>query len=221
MTKTGEAARPELELDTDSLLDTLKRRQREITVAVVAVVAIAGSAYLWRESVIKKEQRAEQALNSASNSYYSGNKALAQSDLEKVVDRYSGTTAAAQGVMLLSQILYENAKWDDGIKRLEAMKGAATGRFGASIEALIADGYADQKKYDDAAKHYAAAAEKAEFPVDKDLYRAEVARAMTLGGKRQEARKIWADLASRPDSPAVGEAKIRLGELEASSDAKP
>ncbi len=210
-----------MELDADSLLETIKLRQREIIVGAIVIVLIAGGAYLWRESVIKKDERAERALNTASSSYFSGNKALAQSDLEKLVDRYSGTSAGTQGAMLLSQILFENGKWDDGIKRLEAVKGASASRFGASIEGLIAGGYADEKKYDDAAKHYLVGAEKSEFPADKDLFRAEAARVLSLAGRKEDARRIWAELASRADSPAVGEAKIRLGELEAASPSKP
>ena len=31
---------------------------------------------------------------------------------------------------------------------------------------------------------------------------------------------IWEDLASRPDSPAVAEAKVRIGELEAAPATK-
>ena len=221
MTKTGEAAQPPMELDADSILETIKLRQREIIAGAIAIVVIAGGAYLWRGSVLKNEENAERALNTASSSYFSGNKALAQSDLEKLLGRYSGTTAGVQGAMLLSQILFENGKWDDGIKRLEAVKGASGGRFGASIEGLIAGGYADEKKYVDAAKHYLAGADKAEFPADKDLYRAEAARVLILAGKKEDARKIWAELASRADSPAIGEAKIRLGELGASAPAKP
>jgi predicted negative regulator of RcsB-dependent stress response len=221
MTKTGEAAQPPMELDSDSILETIKLRQREITIGVIAVIAIAAGAYLWRESAIKNDERAERALNTASSSYFSGNKALAQSDLEKMVDRYSGTAAGVQGAMLLSEILFENGKWDDGIKRLEAVKGPSASRFGASIEGLIAGAYADEKKYDDAAKHYLAGAAKAEFPADKDLYQAEAARVLNLAGKKEDARKIWAELSSRADSPAIGEAKIRLGELESAAPAKP
>jgi predicted negative regulator of RcsB-dependent stress response len=210
-----------MELDTDSILETIKLRQREIIIGAIAIVVIGGGAYVWRASVLNNEDKAERALNTASGSYFSGNKALAQSDLEKLVGRYGGTAAGVQGAMLLSQILFESGKWDDGIKRLEAVRGASASRFGASIEGLIAGAYADEKKYDDAAKHYLAGADKAEFPADKDLYQAEAARVLNLAGKKEDARKIWAELSSRADSPAIGEAKIRLGELEASAPAKP
>ena len=211
-----------MELDADSLLDTIRLRQRDISIAAIVIVALGGGIYLWRGSVTAKNERAQQAFNSAAGSYYSGNKALAASDLAKMTDRYAGTPAGVQGAMLLAQVLFEDGKWDDGIKKLEAAKGSsAAERFAPSIEGLVGGGYADWKKYDDAAKHFLAAAEKAPFPGDKDLYRAEAARALTLAGKTEEARKIWLDIASRLDSPALGEAKIRLGELEAAPAAKP
>lgn len=210
-----------MELDTDSLLDTLRARSREITIGAIAVVAIGGGFYLWRESVIKKEENAERSLNAAANSYYSGNKALAQSDLEKMVARYGDTPAGVQGAMLLAQILYEGGKWPEGIKRLEAATASSSGgAFRAPLEGLIAAGYADQKKYDQAAEHYLTASDKAPFAADKDLFRADAARVLTLAGKRDGARKIWIALASKLDSPVIGEAKIRLGELEAPPPAK-
>jgi predicted negative regulator of RcsB-dependent stress response len=222
MTKTGEAARPPMELDTDSLLDTIRLKQREISLAAAAVIVIAGGTYLWRESVARKDERADRALNTASSSYYAGNKALAQSDLEKMTDRYSGTAAGVQGAMLLSQILFEAGKWDEGIKRLEGAKSSSAARpFSASIEALIGGAFADQKKYDDAAKRYSAAADLAPFSADKDLYRAEAARVLALAGKSDDARKIWAEISLRLDSPAFGEAKVRLGELEAVAPIRP
>jgi hypothetical protein len=118
--------------------------------------------------------------------------------------------------MLLAQANYNEGKWPEGIKVLEAaQKSGAVGPFAASLEALIAIGFADQKKFVEAARHSQLAADKARFPADKDVFRADVARMLALAGKKEEARKIWAELAAKPDSPVWGEARVRLGELEA------
>lgn len=216
MTKTGEAARPPMDLDTDSMIDTLKAKSREITIGAIVVVAAAGGIWLWRESEQKKSERADAALNAASNAFYSGNLALAETDLTKVVERYAGTTAGTEASMMLAQTLYATQKYDDGIKVLIAAQSTGSGTpFGAAIEGLIATGNLDAKKYDEAIKHYLAAADKAQFPADKDMFRADAARAMMVAGKKDDAKKIWAELASKLDSPNLGEAKIRLGELEA------
>ena len=90
----------------------------------------------------------------------------------------------------------------------------AVGPFAASIEALMGAAAADQKKTDEAVKHYLAASEKARFPTDQDLYKAEAARVYALGGKKDEAIKLWTELAAKPNTPTLAEAKIRLGELQ-------
>jgi predicted negative regulator of RcsB-dependent stress response len=181
------------------------------------LAAAGGSLYLWRQSSLKKEDNAERAFQTAATSFYSGNYALARTDLPKVVDRYLGTTAGLEAAMLLAQANYSEGKWAEGIKVLEAaQKSGSAGPFAASLEALIAIGYADQQKFDDAAKHSQLASDKAQFPADKDTYRADVARMLALAGKKEEARKIWTELVAKPDSPVWGEARVRLGELEAS-----
>ena len=221
MTKTGDAARPAAELDADSILDTIRARQREISIGAIAIAVIAVVAWLWHGSVVQKQERGERALNMAANSYYSGNKALAKTDLEKVAERYSGTAPGIQGAMLLAQVLYETGEYDAGIKELEKVKrSGGTGAFAASLEGLIAAGYSDQKKYDEAAKRYLVAADKSPFASDKDIYSADAARELTMAGKKAEARRIWSEIAIRNDSPVVGEAKIRLGELDAQAAPK-
>ena len=222
MTKTGEAARPPLEMDAESLMDTLRLRQREITIGAIVVVVAVSLGWLWRSSSLRKETNGERALNLAASSYYAGNKPLAKTDLGKMIDRYSGTSAGVQGAMLLAQILYEEAKFEDGIKALQAQQGTGPARsFAASLEALIASGYSDQKKYEEAGKHFLAAADKAAFPSDRDLYRADAARLLTAAGKKEEALKIWKELGANLESPALGEAKIRIGELTVAPAGKP
>jgi predicted negative regulator of RcsB-dependent stress response len=210
-----------MDIDAESLLDTISAKRREIGIAAIVIAAVGGSLFLWRQSNMKKEDNAERAFQTAATSFYSGNYALARTDLQKVLDRYAGTTAGLQGAMLLAQANYSDGKWDDGIKVLEkAQKSGAAGPFASSLEGLIAIGYADQKKYDEAARHSQLAADQTRFPADKDIFRADVARMLTLAGKKEEARKIWDELASRPDSPVFGEARVRLGELSAAVAAK-
>ncbi len=205
-----------MDIDAESLMDTISAKRREIGIVAIVVVALGGALLLWRQSNMKKEDNAERAFQQAANAYYAGNLALARTDLQKVLDRYAGTTAGVEGAMLLAQANYQEGKWPEGIKVLEtAQKSSAAGPFAASLEALIAAGYADQKKYDEAAKHYQAASDKAQFAADKDLHRSDVARMSALAGKKDEARKIWTELAGKPESPVWGEARVRLGELEA------
>lgn len=221
MTKTGEAARPPMELDAESLLDMLQSKQREILIGVLVVAAAVFGFWVYRSSVQSKENRGSIALSGAAGAFYSGNKALAKVDLAKVAEGFKGTPAGVEASMMLAQILFEEGKYDEGIKRLQAARaGSGADAFVASLESLMGEGYLDLKKYDDASKHYLVAADKTPFAADKDIYQADAARAYTLGGKPEEAKKLWLILAEKPDSPVRGEAHIRLGELQASAPAK-
>jgi predicted negative regulator of RcsB-dependent stress response len=204
------------DLDVDSLMDTLSARRREITIGVIVVAVVAGGLLLWRMSVNQKNDRAERALTEASNALYAGNRPLAMTQLQTIADRYGDTAAGVEGAMLLAELDFEDAKQADGMKVLDGLKGSgAAGNFKAPIDGLVAGAYADQKKYDDAAKQYQAAADESDYQSSKDVYQADAARMLMLAGKKDAARKIWQDLASRPDSPSVAEAKVRLGELDA------
>jgi predicted negative regulator of RcsB-dependent stress response len=219
MTKTKTpAALAADDLDVESLMDTLRARGREITIGSIVVVAVAGGLLLWRLSVNQKNERAERALTEATNTFYDGNRPLAANELKTLAERYRDTPAGVQGAMLLAQMDFEDARWADGLKVLESIRGSSSiQQFRAAVDGLMGGGYADLKQYDDAVKHFQAASDEAEFQSMKDVYQADVARILALAGKKAEARKIWEALASRPESPSVAEAKVRLGELDAAA----
>jgi tetratricopeptide (TPR) repeat protein len=215
MTKTGDAARPEMDLDGESFLEMLGERSREITIGVIVLAAVAALAFIVRDKRRENEDKADAALALASGSFFAGNSALAATDLQQIVNKSADTPAGVESAIMLAETMFESRKYDDGVKVLQkAASSGAVGPFAASIEALMGAAAADQKKTDESAKHYLAAAEKARFPNDQDLYKAEAARIYAMGGKKSDAIQLWTELANRPDSPTLAEAKIRLGELE-------
>ncbi len=209
------------DFDVNSLMDTLRAKKRELTIGATVVVVVAGGLLLWRLSVTQKSDRAAHALTEATNSLYQGNRPLASSQLQTVADRYRDTPAGVEGAMVLSQLDFEEARWADGIKVLEAVKqSSAIDNFKGPVDGLIGSGYMDQKKYDDAVKHYQLAADESPYQSIKDAFQADAARTLTLAGKKDEARKIWEAIVARPESPLVAEAKVRLGELDAAPATK-
>jgi hypothetical protein len=86
-------------------------------------------------------------------------------------------------------------------------------QYGARL--LMASGYEGLNQWDKAASQYEAAAEIARFDADKTSARAMAARAYQAAGNKGAATKIWSELASDPRSTLATEAKIRLGELQA------
>jgi predicted negative regulator of RcsB-dependent stress response len=209
------------EFDMDRVMDVIVTRKREFGIGAIVVVVLAGGILLWRLSANQKSERARVALADATNTLYSGNRPLGETQLQAAADRYRDTPSGIEAAMVLAQTDYEEARWADGIKVLDAIKqSGAIGDFKASVDGLIAGGYTDLKKYDDAVKSYQAAADESKFQPLKDLYLADAARVLQTAGKNDDARKIWEELSSRPESPSVAEAKVRLGELSAAPATK-
>jgi predicted negative regulator of RcsB-dependent stress response len=216
MTRTGAAARPPLEDRTESVFQWVRENTRIMLVAVLLVAAVVAAVILYNRSRELKSERAERALFDAQRSLVSGNQQLAQSDLQKMVSRYDGTPAAAQGAMLLAQLLYDQGKYAEGVTVLEKASASRDSKeFGSSLQALIAAGYESQGKFKDAADRYVRAADAALFPLEKQKLQADAARAYGAGGDKTKASALWKSLTTDPDSPVAGEARVRLGELSA------
>lgn len=184
--------------------------------AAVVVLASAGYWFYMRSAEIKR-LNAERGLSQAKQSLAAGNAALAQTDLQRVADRYKGTPAGSQSAMLLAQLDYDQGKPADGIKVLEPYQtSSAAGPNLAAIWSLTGDGQLAMGKPAEAASSYQKAADATSLPGERSLYLAKAARAYMTAGKVAEARAIWERLATDPDALAVqNEAEIRLGELSA------
>ena len=199
-------------------MDWARTNAKPIGIAV-AVVALA--AIVWVVAKQYRDRRADAAdvaLNRARQSYTQGNLPLAQTDLKRVITRFGGSAAGSQATMLLAQAYYEQGKPDSGLKALNDGKPSDSDE--AAFEALKGAGFEQKKDYAQAAERYRAAANTATEKAAKDRYLADAARALTSGGKKDEAAKIWSSLANDKTSPFAAEARVRLGELVATAATK-
>lgn len=212
MTKTGEAARPPITADPESLLDTFQLYRKQISVAAIVVAVVAGGVFLWQANRTRRESQGEKAFYDAMP-LVSRNDPKAADALSKVAARYNGTAGGVQAAMLFAQAKFDAGQYDEGQKILDGVSAASA--FAAGVESLKGAGYEGQGKFDKAAEHYQAAVVKAALDGEKDYLKGEAARALGLAGKKEEALKLWTALAAKPDSPMASEAKIRMGELAA------
>ncbi|MCC6243802.1 MAG: tetratricopeptide repeat protein [Gemmatimonadaceae bacterium] len=197
----------------ENLSAWLQHNQKTIltVVGVVAVSAAVIFGYRWMSE--GKRGEANRALYEATGPMQQGKLPEAQAALEKVVSKFGGTASGAQASMLLAQVLFDQKKYQEGITALEKSKGSAGSDFAASFEALMATGYEELGKFDQAAEHYGKAAAAAKYPLDKGAHLAAQARDLTTAGKLAEARKIWEELAKDESLPFAQEAQVRIGEL--------
>jgi predicted negative regulator of RcsB-dependent stress response len=202
--------------DEADLLEWIRANSRLIGIGAAIVVVVGGGWWVYTQSKIKKEQNAAQALFMAKQSMQAGNLVLAQSDLNKVVSRYGGTSAGAEGAMILAGIEYDQAKYQEGITVLENAAKGAPAPMEVQLRSLIGDGYMSMKNAPSAAKEFDRAADMANRVLEKATQRAKAARAYTVAGDTARARQIWSELATDEKNPVVAaEAKVRLGELTA------
>ncbi len=214
MAKTEQTAPVVLEDDTgESIMDWARTNSRALSIGGIAVVAVAAVVMLWRASADKKEVRASQALASAEAVVRSGNAALAQSDLQALLRRYSGTTAAIQAHLLLAQVHFGQGKVEDGLKELDAIGSA--GPFASSVHGLRGAGLEQSGKAAEAAAEYEKAATAATTDIAKAAYQSDAARAYAAAGNADAAKRIWESIAADDNNPLAGEARVRLGELKA------
>lgn len=215
MTKTGEAARPPRNLDdhAESLLDWAKAHSRQVAIGAISVAALAATVFFWQAASEKKEANAGRALSDAQRAFASGNLPLAQSDLQKMVQRYDGTMAASQARLLLAQVLFEQNKVDDGLKQLDEVD--AEGPFEASVHAIRAAGLEQAQKPAEAAAYYRRASDAARSDSEKAQFLADAARTYAAAGQKEQALEIWRKMAEDETNPLSAEAKLRVGELSA------
>ena len=182
-------------------------------VGVVLLLAGVGTWFYLRSESIKS-QRADSAYEAALQGVSSGNLPLAQSDLRKAATRYAGTNGGTESAMALAKIYYQQSKYQDGISALQA-PAANGGDLQYESRLLTAAGYEGLAQWPQAAKEYEAAGSVARFDADKASAQAMAARAYQAGGDKAAATKIWTVLMSDSKGAFATEAKIRLGELQA------
>jgi predicted negative regulator of RcsB-dependent stress response len=199
----------------DSMMDWIRANARLVGIVGVALVAAVAIGWLARWSGRNKEAAAGRALGEAQRAFASGNMALAQSDLARVVQRYGGTTSGLQARLLLAQAHFAQGKTDEGLKVLNDAGNPEP--FEASFHAVRAAGLEQAGKPAEAAREYLQASEKALGAPEKADFKAEAARTYAAAGNRAEAQRLWQELASDETNPMAGEAALRLGELAAKS----
>jgi predicted negative regulator of RcsB-dependent stress response len=188
---------------------------RAVIIGLVIIVGLMVGIWVYVATQANKEQRAAAEVASASGAVAAGNYALAETDLTRIVQQFAATDAGKQAVLLLSEALYGQGKYEQGIEQLQRYVGSAPDHMKAAFHSQIAAGYEEIGNFPEAAATYLRAAEVARFGADKSVYRADAARAYTLAGNTAAAKQLWEAEAADLSSPVSGEARVRLGELDA------
>ncbi len=217
MTKTGDAALPPLDLESSSVADLVQRYQRPLIIGAIVVAGLGVGGWLYQRSAAIREIRAAEALGQAESAYSTGGVAGAQTEMAKIIARYSGTAAGAQAAALSAQWYFEAGQVDSGLVQLEAGLPKAPAFMKSGLLALRAAGKSAKGEFAAAAADFEAAASAAQFRQEADQLRMQAAREHVAAGQLEQARAIYNDISSREDSSHSVEARLRLGEITAKS----
>lgn len=215
MTSSGKKKRRDADEHFEAFVEWLELHSRQVMYGSIGLLVIAGGVWFYRQSSARQAESASTALSEAESAMSAGNVPLAQSDLEKLIQRYGSTDAGRQAQVLLAQVHYQKGEFQQGIEALKPVTNDKDAYTAAAAMNLAAAGLEQSGKAADAATMYQTAAAKAPYKVDRDVYLANAARALTAAGKADDAKKIWSELAKDDESAASAEARVRLGELEA------
>src|SRR6266498_177668 len=191
--------------------------KRQVVAGALAAAIIALGVWFVVTSGRRKEEFASRVLSQALATADKGNLPQASSELQRVIQTYSGTEAASEAVLALNQIRLASGQSELAAVNLREFVGKKPApRLAARAYGLLGSAEENGKKYGEAAQAYEQAAANAELAYLKASYLVEAGRAYRLAGKPQEAIRVYRTVIEKyAGSPSVPEAQVRLGELTA------
>ena len=192
----------------------IKGHKRGAAYAAV-VLGIAAALYGWNLLSAKTAERgAGRQLEQGRLALESKNYPLAASVLSQLVENYSGTHAAEEGTILLTQVRLAQNQTQQAIELLKRYAPGANKNFRAQAYGLLGAANENARRPKDAAQAYQAAADAALYPFLRAQFFSDAGRAWLAAGDTAKAVASYRTIAERLDSTtAAGEAKVRLGEL--------
>ena len=215
MTTPIDPTTPSPQPKAESFVDWFHLNSRWITVgAVVAGLAIFAVWFVQRKA-LNETMNSDRQLLVAKQSLNSGNAALGESDLKKVLEKYPNKPAGAEAGMLLAQLRLDKGDAQGAVAVLQDLSGKVTsGPNAGAVRGLYGDALTQLEKYAEAAAKYQSAAGATTMANEQAFWNSRAARAYLWAGKTPEGRKLYEALAAQTDNEAIAtEAHVRLGEL--------
>ena len=195
----------------------LDENSKQVFIVVASVLTVIVLIILFVYVQKSKTEEAQSQLGIAQVEYSNMNYTKAINRLEKLINEYSGTEEADQGLFLLANILYQQEKYEEAKTNFQEFIDSYSGSniLFASGLAGLASCYEFEKNYAEAAKYYALAADKAPDFVESDnyLYLSGVCYAKA-GNNEFAIDKFEKILDSHLTTNRVNDAKVQLEKLK-------
>ena len=195
---------------------TWVRAHQKLVLGIAGVVVVlALGTWVVMETGQRRQLRAAEALDQARNIAESGNLPLAASELQKIIETFSGTDAATEAVVTLNQVRMVNGQSELAVVSLqEYLKTNPKKVYKVPAQGLLGEALENAGRPEEAGAAYLGAAEDAEVDYLKAQYLLSAARAYANAGKVEEAVKALQTIIDKySKTTALTEARVRLAEL--------
>ena len=198
-----------------SVIDWMTRHQRALAIGAGSIVVLVLVIWFAVASGKRKEAFALQALEGARVAMDAGNLPLAQNELQRVIDTYRGTDAALHATLSLNVVRMQSNQHELASQDLQALLDrVSSGPIAAQAAELLGIALENQGKFSEAADAFQRSSQLSSLTFEKADALLSVARARATAGDTAAAvAALERILGDYPESAAVTEAKIRLGEL--------
>lgn len=201
--------------DSADPMTWVRAHQKLVLGIAGAVVVLALGTWVVMETGQRRQLRAAEALDQARNIAESGNLPLAASELQKIIETFSGTDAATEAVVTLNQVRMVNGQSELAVVSLqEYLKTNPKKVYKVPAQGLLGEALENAGRPEEAGAAYLGAAEDAEVDYLKAQYLLSAARAYANADKVEEAVKALQTIIDKyPKTTALTEARVRLAEL--------
>ena len=197
-------------LETKAYLEE-NSKQVSIVLGAILIIVIGYLFYSYQHG--QTMEKASALLGEAQAEYQNLNNSKAKKLLTELIDQYSGTRPANQGLLLLANIYFNENNTEEAVKYFQQFIDS----YGDD-DFLMASGYAGyaaclekQKKYAEAAKYYQKAQETAPEFVEAANYLYLAALNLEDAGNFDQARELLQKIIDDyPESNRVEDAKAQL-----------
>lgn len=209
---TEEHIRPD---SGERVVQWVAHNRRGLTVGAVAVALVAGGVLFTRSAQVRRSQFAQRELISARSAVDAGNLQLAASDLGRIVQNFSGTSAAQEAVLLLANVHLQQGQPELAVTVLQELLAAnPDGHFVGQAAGLLGAALEEAGRPGEAADAYQRAVDATDYEMIRDQYRLDLGRAASNAGDNARAMAAYqAIIDDNPESPTAAEARFRLAEV--------
>lgn len=193
----------------------VQEHRRLVSALGIAVLAVAGGAWLTISTQQRKEAAGQEAMNGARAAFDAYNLPAAAAAFQDVIQNYSGTRAAKEASIAINQVRLVNGQNELAIVSLRAFIDDNPGQvYQVPASALVGSALENVNRPSEAADAFLAAAAGARVDYMKAEYLLAAGRALTAAGRTEEAEKAFRTITDEyAATPSVSEATVRLSEL--------